>query len=368
VLRARFRGTPEHVIRYFFFVAEELRVIMARLGFRTIDEMVGRADCVVPREDVLQAKPRMLDFSRVLLPPKAGAGPLHCVTRAEQAEHRDEPIDELLLEEARLTIKYGEPSSVKTAITNADRAFGARVAGELARKWGERGLPDGTLTIEVTGTAGQSFGAFATKGMLVVLTGDANDYVGKGLSGGVLAIHPHARAHYRADHNVIVGNTVLYGATSGKAYFAGRAGERFAVRNSGAVAVVEGVGDHGCEYMTGGVVVVLGATGRNFGAGMSGGLAFVLDEDGAFSRRVNGAMVDLEPMDDDDAAAVRALVEDHVAHTRSQKGTEVLAGWSSLAARFVKVVPREYQKLAERRKLDGTSAALPRRGQHQGTV
>jgi glutamate synthase (NADPH) large chain len=350
-LRARFRGTPEHVIRYFFYVAEELRQIMARLGFRTVEDMVGRADCIVPRSDIPLPKAAMLDFSAMLKPPRAGTGPLHCVTRVQEAP--DEALDEALLDGTRLTIKYGEPSHVKLAITNADRAFGARLAGVLARKHGAEGLPEGTVSVEVTGTAGQSFGAFATRGMLLVLEGDANDYVGKGLSGGVLAVLPPTRSRFRADANVIVGNTVLYGATSGKAFFAGRAGERFAVRNSGATAVVEGVGDHGCEYMTGGTVVVIGATGRNFAAGMSGGYAYVLDEDGAFSTRVNGAMVDVAPLADEDLAFVRTILQEHVAHTRSVKATEVLAALvkqapASLAqqrlARFVKVVPREYQK------------------------
>ncbi|HEY8087079.1 MAG TPA: glutamate synthase-related protein, partial [Polyangiaceae bacterium] len=264
VLRARFAGTPEHVINYFFFVAEELRAIMARLGFRTIDAMVGRTDQIAVRR-LDHPKANTLDFADLLRP----------------AEHKDEggapppspfqsATDEALLEGARLSVKYGAPSTLQIAVTNADRAFGARLAGELARKHGAEGLADGTVVVEATGTAGQSFGAFATRGMLLVLEGDANDYVGKGLSGGVLAVRPPVRARYKAHENVIVGNTCLYGATSGKAFLAGRAGERFAVRNSGAVAVVEGVGDHGCEYMTGGTVVVLGPTGRNFAAGMSG--------------------------------------------------------------------------------------------------
>ncbi len=346
VLRARFRGTPEHVIRYFFFVAEELRRIMARLGFRTLDEMVGRADCIRVREDIAQKKAAMLDFSKILRAPRGGAAPLRCTGRLPPPV--DGPLDEAVLDAARLSIKYGEPSSMQVAITNADRAFGARLAGELARRHGEEGLAEGKVAIEVTGTAGQSFGAFATRGMLLALEGDANDYVGKGLSGGVLAIRPPARARFRADANVIVGNTVLYGATSGRAFFAGRAGERFAVRNSGAIAVVEGVGDHGCEYMTGGVVVVLGPTGRNFAAGMSGGLAFVLDEDGSFAWRCNKAMVDLDPLDDADRQSVHELVEEHVAHTRSRKGAELLASWDRV--KLIKVVPREYKKIEQERR------------------
>src|SRR5207248_2641883 len=245
--------------------------------------------------------------------------------------------DEALLEGARLSLKYREQTSMQMRLRNADRAFGARLAGELARKYGAEGLPEGTVVVEATGTAGQSFGAFATRGMLLVLEGDANDYVGKGLSGGVLAVRPPARSAFKAHENVIVGNTCLYGATAGKAFFAGRAGERFAVRNSGAIAVVEGIGDHGCEYMTGGKVVILGTTGRNFGAGMSGGVAWVYDEDGALGSRVNGAMVELGTLDDEEAAVLQAIVEEHVAYTRSAKGSEILAAWPTARARFVRV-------------------------------
>jgi glutamate synthase (NADPH/NADH) large chain len=351
-LRKRFRGTPEHVIRFFFYVAEELRAIMARLGFRTLMDMIGRTDCIVVRDDVKQKKARMLDFGALLRPPRAGVGPLHRVEKPRAADgtsgapapawstREETPLEAQMLEDARLGLKYGEPCSLQVSVTNADRAFGARLAGEVARRFGGDGLPDGTITIEATGTAGQSFGAFATRGMLLVLEGDANDYVGKGLSGGVLAIRPPARARFRADQNVIVGNTVLYGATAGKAFFAGRAGERFCVRNSGATAVVEGCGDHGCEYMTGGVALILGGPGRNFAAGMSGGIAYVLD-DCAFASRCNLAMVDLEALGDEDAASVQALIEEHVAHTRSRKGSEILKTWDK--QKFIKVMPRDYK-------------------------
>jgi glutamate synthase (NADPH/NADH) large chain len=254
-----------------------------------------------------------------------------------------------VLEGARLSVKYGAPSTMQIALTNADRAFGARLAGDIARKHGAEGLNDGTIVVECTGTAGQSFGAFATRGMLLVLEGDANDYVGKGLSGGVLAVRPPTRASFKAHENVIVGNTCLYGATSGKAFFAGRAGERFAVRNSGALTVVEGVGDHGCEYMTGGTVVVLGPTGRNFAAGMSGGVAYVLDDDRVLAGRVSKAMVDLEPLGAEDEESLRALVEEHVAHTRSARGKTVLATWGK--RRFVKVMPHEWRRILQLRKV-----------------
>ena len=359
LLRARFVGQPEHVINYLFFVAEELRAIMARLGFRTIDEMVGRTEHITVRTSTAGAteasargwgatKAKLLDFSDVLRAPDEGRA-LHCQSAHGGQEHElDAVLDQTLLEGARLSVKYGEPTTMQVDVFNKDRAFGAMLAGEIAKKHGKDGLADGTVTIEATGTAGQSFGAFAVRGMLLVLEGDANDYVGKGLSGGVLAIRPPVRARFRASDNVIVGNTVLYGATSGRAFFAGRAGERFAVRNSGATAVVEGIGDHGCEYMTGGVVVVLGPTGRNFGAGMSGGYAYVLDEDGRFASRVSRALLELEPLggastDNDDASLVRALVEEHVAHTRSEKGQHLLASWEKTRARFVKVTPTEYK-------------------------
>ena len=344
VLRERFQGTPEHVINYLFFVAEELRELMARMGYRTIDSMVGHADRIVPRV-LNHPKAPTLDFSNVLMRAQ-GAGGAHTQNPGSLV---DTPTDEALLDGARLSLKYGEPTTMQIALTNADRAFGARLAGDVARKYGGAGLPDGTIVVEATGTAGQSFGAFATRGMLLVLEGDANDYVGKGLSGGVLAIRPPARASYRAADNVIVGNTCLYGATAGKAFLAGRAGERFAVRNSGAIAVIEGVGDHACEYMTGGTVVVLGATGRNFAAGMSGGLAYVLDDDQTMAARTNKTTVALDELDAADKETLRAHIEEHVAHTRSAQGRSVLCTWAR--RRFVKVVPHEWRRVLEMRKV-----------------
>ncbi len=344
VLRKRFVGTPENVINFMFFVAEELRGIMARLGFRTVDEMVGRTDCIVPRA-LANPKASKLDFGDLLMqaaqPPRQEALP--APSPGDLAPWASSPTDEALLEGAHASVRYGAPTTMQIQLTNADRAFGARLAGEIARKHGEVGLPDGTIVVEASGTAGQSFGAFATRGMLLVLEGDANDYVGKGLSGGVLAIRPPARSRFKAHENVIIGNTCLYGATSGKAFFAGRAGERFAVRNSGAASVVEGVGDHGCEYMTGGTVVVLGPTGRNFAAGMSGGIAYVLDEDQELEARVSKAMVDLEPLTLADEELVRALIAEHVEHTRSARGKHVLSTWPK--RRFIKVMPHEWRRV-----------------------
>ena len=348
VLRARFEGTPERVINFFFFVAEELRGIMARLGFRSVDEMIGRTECIVQRP-LEHPKARTLDFADVLT--KLQADPLLVTTEQDVSPTSPANVsatDQALLEGLRISLKYGESSTMQVTLTNADRAFGARVAGEVARRYGGEGLPDGTISVEASGTAGQSFGAFATRGMLLVLEGDANDYVGKGLSGGVIAVRPPARAKYKAQDNVIVGNTCLYGATSGKAFFAGRAGERFAVRNSGATAVVEGVGDHGCEYMTGGVVVVLGGIGRNFAAGMSGGVAYVLDEERTLAGRVSKAMVDLESLLHEDEELLRGLLEEHVAVTRSARAKSILG--SPGKRRFVKVMPHEWRRVLELRK------------------
>jgi glutamate synthase (NADPH) large chain len=350
VLRARFQGTPENVINFLFFVAEELRGIMARLGFRTIDEMVGRTDRITVRP-MTHPKARLLDFTALLHRATAESqGRVEAIAGSELPNFMSQSssTDEALLEGTRLSLKYGEPTTMQISLTNADRAFGARLAGELARKYGGEGLPDGTVVVEATGTAGQSFGAFAVRGMLLVLEGDANDYVGKGLSGGVLAVRPPTRSRFKAHENVIVGNTCLYGATAGKAFFAGRAGERFAVRNSGAVSVVEGVGDHGCEYMTGGTVVVLGPTGRNFAAGMSGGVAYVLDEERTLASRVSKDMVDLEPLSAEDDEILHGLLEEHVQHTRSVRGRSIMAAWGK--RRFVKVMPHEWRRVLDLRK------------------
>ncbi|MBX3225814.1 MAG: glutamate synthase large subunit [Labilithrix sp.] len=352
VLRAKFTGTPEHVVNYMFFVAEELRAIMAELGFRTVDEMVGRSECVVARNaEHPSPKARTLDFSKMLepVPPKLAK------RDRRQTMEQDHGIatvaDHALIEAAKPALEAREHVKIHQPITNAHRTFGAMLAGEVARRHGAGGLPEDTIAIELTGTAGQSFGAFAARGMTITLEGDANDYVGKGLSGGVLAVRPPRESTFVAADNVVVGNTVLYGATSGRAFFAGRAGERFAVRNSGAHTVVEGVGDHGCEYMTGGVVVVLGPSGRNFGAGMSGGVAFVSDEDGSFAARCNKGMVEIEDLKDaDDLELVKKLLEEHVHRTSSVRALAVLASWPMSARRMRKVIPIEYKKVLEAQK------------------
>ncbi len=355
VLRAKFRGQPEHVINYFFFVAEELRRIMASLGFRSVEDMVGHVECIVPRtEAVVHRKARTLDFARVLARPRQGAILHHHIDQDHGIAH---VADRTLIECAKPALERRESVRITFGITNAHRTFGAMLAGEVARRFGAQGLPEGTIHVDVHGTAGQSFGAFATSGTTIVLEGDANDYVGKGLSGGTLVVKPSSTASFVAAENVIVGNTVLYGATSGRAFFAGRAGERFAVRNSGATAVVEGTGDHGCEYMTGGLVVVLGRTGRNFAAGMSGGIAYVLDEGGAFASLCNPSMVSIEALaDPDDERLVRELVEEHALRSGSVRARELLASWGSVRGLFKKVVPNEYKRIVdEQRKASGAA-------------
>ena len=371
VLRKRFTGTPEHVINYFFFVAEELRAIMAEMGFRTVAEMIGRVD----RIDTVRAerhwKAHGIDLSRLLHRIEPADG--HSLSHSQDQDHAlGSAMDVELIEACSEAIKRAVPVRIERFIGNANRATGAMLSGEIARKYGHTGLPPETIRVELTGVAGQSFGAWLAHGVTLRLTGDANDYVGKGLSGGRIVVRQPEGVARDPGANIIVGNTVLYGAIAGEAYFNGVAGERFAVRNSGAVAVVEGCGDHGCEYMTGGVVVVLGRTGRNFSAGMSGGLAYVYDEDGAFARLCNTAQVELSPVsphsDEDegigrpsqrarhvddmgmgdmlrhDAERLRVLVERHKLHTGSAKATEILDNWDAALARFVKVIPVDYAK------------------------
>ena len=292
VLRKRFKGQPEHVINYFFFVAEEVREIMAALGYRRFDEMIGQMQMLDRRKLVEHWKAKGLDFSRLFNKPEAKPGTN--IFKCEPQDHKiHEILDRNLIAELQAALDRGAPVRLQTAIRNTDRAVGGMLSGEVAKRYGHVGLPDGTIHVRFTGTAGQSFGAWLARGITFQLDGDANDYVGKGLSGGRIIIRPPADSGIVPEKLIIVGNTVLYGAIAGECYFRGVAGERFAVRNSGAIAVIEGAGDHCCEYMTGGVVVVLGVTGRNFAAGMSGGVAYVLDEDASFKSRCNLAMVEL---------------------------------------------------------------------------
>jgi len=345
-LRRRFAGKPEHVVNFFFFVAEEARRLMAQLGIARFEDLVGRVDLLDADEALADWKARGIDLANVLRVPEAPAGaPLRRTSPQEPA--LADALDWTLIDASRETIDGGAPLEASFAIRNVDRTVGGLLAYAVTRARGAAGLPEGSLRLTLTGAAGQSFGAWLAPGIELTLVGDANDYVGKGLSGGVLALRPPDTAGFRAEENVIAGNTILYGATAGRAFFRGVVGERFAVRNSGAHAVVEGVGDHGCEYMTGGVVVVLGRTGRNFAAGMSGGIAYVLDEDGTFATRCNDELVGLDPVAGEDAATLLALVEEHGRRTGSPVAARLLAVWVDSLARFVKVLPHDYKRALE---------------------
>jgi glutamate synthase (ferredoxin) len=339
-LRKRFAGSPEHVINLFSYVAQEVRMILAELGARSLDEIVGRVDLLAPRDLVL-SKAVKLDLSAVLKDPD----PTGTKARRSQQRHNDRPevvppLDERLWRDAESALEHGEPIALSYPVNNGERSVGARLSGEIARRHGEQGLPAGTVRVTFEGAAGQSFAAFTSQGMHLRLVGEAQDYVAKGMAGGEVAVLPPPGTTRAPNRNVIVGNTVLYGATGGSLFAAGRAGERLCVRNSGGRAVVEGCGDHGCEYMTGGVAVVLGPTGRNFGAGMSGGVAYVYDEDGTFSERCNPGMVGVTPVADGvDEELLRALVERHVELTGSPLAAALLARWAEALARFVKVEP-----------------------------
>ncbi|WP_368744373.1 glutamate synthase large subunit [Desertibaculum subflavum] len=375
VLRKRFAGAPEHVINYFFFVAEEVRELMAELGFRTVREMVGRSDRLDMRRAIDHWKAKGVDLARLLYRPPVG--PEVAIHNCETQDHGlDAALDRRLISEAQPALLRGKPVRIETEVRNVNRTVGAMLSGEVALAYGHKGLPDDTISIKAHGTAGQSFGAFLAHGVSIELAGEANDYVGKGLSGGRIAIYKPDAGRYVPSENIIVGNTVLYGAIEGEAYFSGVAGERFAVRNSGAVAVVEGVGDHGCEYMTGGVVVVLGPTGRNFAAGMSGGIAYVLDADGSFRRKCNTAMVELEdvvgdagpsgeymnghlPGDHlaDDARRLRVLIERHLHYTNSDVARAILADWNAYLPKFVKIMPTDYRRALNEMKAQAPLAA-----------
>ncbi len=357
VLRRRFTGQPEHVINYFFFVAEEARQLMAQMGIRRFEDLIGRADLLDMKKGIENWKAKGLDFSKIFFMPAVPAevARYHC----ESQDHAlDKALDHTLIDEARPALERGEKVSIETSVRNVNRTVGTMLSYEVARRYGHAGLPDETIHVRMRGTAGQSFGAFLARGITLDLTGEANDYVGKGLSGGKIIVRPPSEFKGKPSENIIVGNTVLYGAIAGEAFFRGVAGERFCVRNSGATAVVEGTGDHGCEYMTGGTVVVLGTTGRNFAAGMSGGVAYVLDEDGMFEKRCNPAMVALESVlpaaeqaDDGtrhkgiaDETLLRGLIEKHLAETGSEQAAMVLADWPACRGRFAKVFPHEYRR------------------------
>ena len=345
-LRERFAGKPEHVVNFMRFVATQLREIMAELGFRTLTEMVGRVDRLEPQAAIDHWKAQGFDFSNILYQPDSGPEVGRYQTQL-QDHGLEKSLDvTTLLELCRPAIDNGTKVEASLPVRNVNRVVGTITGSEITRKWGPQGLPDDTIRIRFTGSAGQSFGAFMPRGMSFTLEGDANDYVGKGLSGGRIAVFPPRAATFKAEENMIIGNVALYGATSGEVFIRGQAGERFAVRNSGVDTVVEGVGDHGCEYMTGGRVVILGNTGRNFGAGMSGGIAYVLDPDNVFDPRINKQMVEVERVTDaGEADALRALIARHVEMTGSVQGQRVLDAWPTLLPKFVKVIPRDYKRV-----------------------
>jgi glutamate synthase (NADPH) large chain len=348
-LRKRFTGTPEHIINYFFFIAEEVREYMARMGFRTFEEMIGRADKLKMREAIEHWKARGVDLSALLHRVEAPEG--EAIRHSESHDHGlEKSLDNELIERCRPALENGEEICFEQPITNTNRTVGGMLSGQVARRYGNEGLPDGTVRVDFHGVAGQSFGAWLARGLTFTLEGTTNDYVGKGLSGGRLAVFPSRLAAYKPTRSVVVGNVALYGATGGEAYFRGFAGERFAVRNSGAHAVVEGVGDHACEYMTGGVVVVLGETGRNFAAGMSGGVAFVLDEAERFEALCNMDMVGLEAVEsEEDIELLRGMIERHLEWSGSDRARRVLDDWDEVLPRFVKVMPHDLKRVLRER-------------------
>jgi glutamate synthase (NADH) len=341
-------GLPEHVIQFFFYIAEELRGIMAKLGFRTVNEMVGRSDKLKVLDSLRNPKTANLDLSTILTP-AFKLRPGVATYRIRSQDHKlYTRLDNKLIDEADASLEKGLPSRIECQVQNTDRAMGATISNRISRRYGEEGLPSDTIHVRITGSAGQSFGAFLAPGVTLELEGDSNDYVGKGLSGGRLIIYPPRNSIFKAEENIIIGNVCLYGATTGQCFFRGVAAERFAVRNSGATAVVEGVGDHCCEYMTGGRVIVLGPTGRNFAAGMSGGIAYVLDIHQNFPPKVNTEMVELCPLEDPaEIAVVRGLIEDHQHFTGSTHAESILENFNHLLPRFVKVLPTDYKRVLE---------------------
>jgi len=351
-LRKRFTGKPEFVVNFFEYIATEVRELLAELGFRTIDEAIGHAEFIETRAAVEHWKAAGLDLSPILHVPEIAEGASR--RRVTVQDHGlDKALDNELIAQSEGALERGETVRFTSAIRNVNRTVGTMLGAELTRRHGGAGLPDDSIVIDFHGSAGQSFGAFLPKGITLHLVGDANDYVGKGLSGGRVIVHPPVESPFVAEENTIAGNVILYGATSGEMFLRGVVGERFCVRNSGATAVVEGVGDHACEYMTGGRVVVLGPTGRNFGAGMSGGVAYVIDPDGTFPARVNAEMVDLEALEDDEATWLRDRVERHLAETGSSVASRLLDDWEHVAGTFVKVMPKDYKRVlvAEREAL-----------------
>ncbi len=354
-LRRRFEGQPEHVVNYFFFVAEEARRVMAELGVRSFDELIGRSDLIEASDAIDHWKARGIDLSGILAFPEGVPEDAPRRQVRDQESVLDENLDWALIEDSKPAIESGKPVSLEREVRNVDRCVGGILSNAIATRYGAAGLPEDTIEVRMSGSAGQSFGGWLAPGVSFKLRGEVNDYVGKGLSGGIIAVSPPEGVNFQPEENVLVGNTALYGATSGRAFFRGIGGERFAVRNSGATAVIEGVGDHGCEYMTGGEVVVLGPTGRNFAAGMSGGIAYVYDEDGEFDSRVNPAMLDqLEEPGGEDRIQLRGLIQEHLERTDSALARRILDEWDDASNRFVKVFPADYKRVLAEREAAGS--------------
>ncbi|HEA29342.1 MAG TPA: glutamate synthase subunit alpha, partial [Leeuwenhoekiella sp.] len=354
-LRKKFKGKPEHVVNYMYFIAEELREIMAKLGFKTVDEMVGQVHKLDRNKAIDHFKSNGIDLSPILHTIARPEG-VEVYNTAPQNHHLEKSIDFEIIELAHTALFRKEKTVLDLEIHNTDRAVGAILSNEISKIYGEQGLPDNTLKVNFKGSAGQSFGAFATKGLTLKIDGNANDYIGKGLSGARLIVKVPEESTFEAHKNVIIGNVALYGATTGEAYFNGIAGERFCVRNSGAHAVVEGIGDHGCEYMTGGVAVILGTTGRNFGAGMSGGIAYIYDEAGTFRKNCNTKDLNLDPVtEEDDKEQLHGLITNHYNYTQSRLAQSILEKWEEHLPKFVRVLPEEFRlaliRLEEEEKL-----------------
>ncbi len=349
-LRKKFKGKPEHVVNYLFMVAEEARQIMAELGFRSINEMVGRVDALDVDHAVEHWKAKGIDLSKLLAPAVGFHDGVQVYCTVDQDHALDNVLDWKLLEQAKNSIQTRQRVEIDSEIKNTDRSVGAILSHHVVKTHGPDGLPDNTICVNFKGSAGQSLGAFLAGGISLQVEGDANDYVGKGMSGGRVVVRPPKTATFAAEENIIIGNVALYGATAGEAYFRGVAAERFAVRNSGAVAVVEGVGDHGCEYMTGGRVVILGATGRNFAAGMSGGIAYLYDPNDNLLNNLNLELVEIDSVHSQaDVDELHSLIEKHARFTESPVATAILENWDSEVSQFKKIIPSLYRKILEQK-------------------
>jgi glutamate synthase (ferredoxin) len=346
-LRKKFMGDPSHVVNFMRFIAQEMREIMAQLGFRTINDMVGRTDRLEVKKAVDHWKARGLDYAHILYQPQVGPEIGRYCQIAQDHGLENALDNQVLLDLAKPALERREKVHATLPIRNINRVVGTILGSEVTRRFGPHGLPEDTIHLHFQGSAGQSFGAFIPAGMTLELEGDANDYFGKGLSGGKIILYPPKGSTFAPEENIIIGNVAFYGATSGEAYIRGMAGERFCVRNSGVHAVVEAVGDHGCEYMTGGRVVVLGPTGRNFAAGMSGGIAYVLDETGDFARRCNQDTVDLEDLEEEEIGEIEGMIRRHAEYTRSERAWKILALWDEMTSKFVKVMPKDYRRMLD---------------------